>query len=149
MSSQVFAITGLLLLAAAPSGAAANDRPEQRLQAVVACGSITPDQARLQCYDQAVREVRQALAEGELVVKESEDPRALGGVIKASGASGASSYWVELDNGDRWALLPLRMRAGPPAPGTTLKVRKNVVGTYWASAPGWPETRAKFLGRGS
>lgn len=146
MSKCVSMIAGFALLSV-PGIAVAKDKP--RLEAVLACESISANEARLQCYDQAVAALKPAVARGSLVVKETNDPVTLGGVVKASGASGGNRFWVELENGDRWALLPGKTRRNPPAPGTTVKVSRTLMGNYYVSGPKWPESEAKFLGNGS
>jgi hypothetical protein len=89
------------------------------------------------------------MSQGSVVVKENKAPVTLGGVVKASGTSGANRFWVELENGDRWALLPGKTRRAPPAPGTTVKVSRTLMGSYYLSGPNWPQSEAQFLGHGS
>jgi hypothetical protein len=148
MSKRVSAILGIALLSA-PGIAAAKDKQDSRLQAMLECESVSASEARLQCYDQAVAALKPAVAQGTVVVKEKNAPVTLGGVVKASGASGGNRFWLELENGDRWALLPGKTRREPPPPGTTVKVSRTLMGSYYVSAPNWPQSEAKFLGNGS
>jgi len=148
MSMRAWVIVGMALLFV-PSVAAARDKLEPRVQAMMACEAVSSNEARLQCYDQAMSAFKQAMAQGSVVVKVKDAPMTLGGVIKASGQSGSNLYWVEFENGDRWALTPTKSRRGPPAPGSTAKLSRTLMGNYYFSGPNWPETEAKFLGHGS
>jgi hypothetical protein len=148
MSLRACVMTGTALLFV-PCIALAGDRPEPRLEAVLACEAITANEARLQCYDKAMSSFKRAMAQGSLVVKEKDAPTTHGGVIKASGQSGSNRYWVEFDNGDRWSLTPTKSRRGPPVPGSTAKLSRTLMGNYYFSGPGWPQTEATFLGHGS
>jgi hypothetical protein len=145
---RAWVIVGMALLFV-PSVAAARDKLEPRVQAMMACEAVSSNEARLQCYDQAMSAFKQAMAQGSVVVKVKDAPMTLGGVIKASGQSGSNLYWVEFENGDRWALTPTKSRRGPPAPGSTAKLSRTLMGNYYFSGPNWPETEAKFLGHGS
>jgi hypothetical protein len=53
---------------------------------------------------------------------------------------------VLFDNGDRWSVQPTKSHRDPPPPGTMLKVKRTLMGTYWVSGPKWPESEAEFLG---
>jgi len=133
-----------------PTAASAQDAMDQHLQSVMACRSVTPDAARLQCYDRSAATVTQAVEQGELRVEPQKRPRAREGVVKASGPDGENRYWIELENGDRWVLLPTTKRDGPPQPGTRIKVRKSFFDSgYWVSGDGWSEARARFVPKGS
>lgn len=148
MSKWAIAVTGLALLGMS-SGASAKDKLEPRTQAMLACQGITADSARLQCYDQAMAALKEAIDQGAVTLNESRRP-AREGVVKAAGQSGENRYWIELESGERWTLLPSTMRSGPPQPGSVIKVRRPFIGSgYWISAPGWEESRAEFEGRGS
>jgi len=81
-----------------------------------------------------------------MVLKEKKAPLALEGAVKASGHWGGSSLWVLFDNGDRWSVQPTKSHRDPPPPGTMLKVKRTLMGTYWVSGPKWPESEAEFLG---
>ena len=143
------AITGLALLVTA-AGASAKDKLEPRSQAMLACQVVVADDARLRCYDQAMAALKSAIAEGDLVVEKSDKPIARGGVIKASGQLGENSFWIELESGDRWKLLPTTRRSQPPQVGTRVKVGRPFYGSgYWISGPEWDESRADYMGRGS
>jgi hypothetical protein len=148
MSKPVSAITAILLLSV-PSIAAAKDKLEPSVQSVLACESISSDEARLQCYDQAIVPLKQALSRGSMVLKENKGPLALGGVVKASGKSGENRFWVVFENGDRWSVVTAKARREAPKLGTNLKLKKTFFGNYWISGPGWPESDATFLGHGS
>ena len=144
MSKRVSLVAGIALIAV-PSAAAAKKDMEPRMQAVLACEAITANEARLQCFDQAILPLKQAVSRGSLVLKENKGPAALGGVVKASGKSGAARYWVVLDNGERWSIETAKDRRDAPKPGTALRMKRTFFGNYWVSGPGWPESEGKFL----
>ena len=135
-----------IALLAMPAAAMAKSELEPRLQAHLACASITPNEARLRCYDQSVVALQQALSRGSVVLKDQKGPRARAGVVKASGKAGAKRFWVTLDNGDRWTLVTQPDRPAAPQVGSTLKLRKTPLGNYWISGPGWRESEATFVG---
>ncbi len=139
------AMTAIILLSM-PAAASAKDRMEPRAQAMLACASLTPDAARLRCYDQSILALKQALDQGDLVVNEHKQPMSNGGLIKASGAMGNNRYWVELESGDRWELDPTSDRNEAPRVGTMIKVRK-FMGSFWAAGPSWRDSEAHYLGR--
>ena len=144
MSKRVCLIAGMVLIVV-PSVAAAKDDMEPRMQAVLACEAISANEARLQCFDQAILPLKQAMSRGSLVLKEKKGPAALGGVVKASGKSGAARYWVVLDNGERWSIATAKDRRDAPKPGTALRMKKTFFGNYWVSGPGWPESEGTFV----
>ena len=117
------------------------------MQAVLACEAIAANEARLQCFDQAILPLKQAMSRGSLVLKENKGPTALGGVVKASGKSGVSRYWVLLDNGERWTIMTAKDRREAPKPGTPLRMKKTFFGNYWVTGPGWPESEGTFVAR--
>ena len=144
MSKRVCLIAGMVLIVV-PSVAAAKDDMEPRMQAVLACEAISTNEARLQCFDQAILPLKQAMSRGSLVLQEKKGPAALGGVVKASGKSGAARYWVVLDNGERWSIATAKDRRDAPKPGTALRMKKTFFGNYWVSGPGWPESEGTFV----
>ena len=145
MSKRVGTILALVLTSV-PAIAMAKDKPDARVQAILACESISVNEERLRCYDQSIIPLKQALARGSMVLKEKKAPLAFVGVVKASGHWGGSSSWVLLENGDRWSIEPSKSRRDPPPAGTAVKVKRTLVGTYWMSGPKLPETEADFLG---
>ena len=149
MLKGVVAITGLGLLAMA-AGANAKDKLEPRTQAMLACQGIAADSARLQCYDQAMAVLKQAIDQGAVVVEKNNKPTAREGIVKVSREIADNVFWIELDNGERWKLLPSTRRNGPPQVGSTVKVHKPLYGSgFWIIGPDWDDSRADFQGRGS
>lgn len=148
MPKRLSFLAGLVLLSV-PTLALAKDKPEKRVQALLACQSIAASDARLACYDQAMSSLKEAIAQGTMVLKEKNAPLALEGTVKDSGHWGGSSLWVLLDNGDRWSIQPSKARRDPPPPGTAVKLKKTFMGTYWMSGQKLPETEAQFLGHES
>lgn len=148
MSKRVSIIIGIVLLSV-PTIAAAKDSLEPRVKSLLACESMSSDEARLRCYDQSIIPLKQALSRGSMVLREKKGPLALEGVVRASGKSGANRYWVVFENGDRWSLVTVKDRREAPRAGTTLKLKKTFFGNYWISGSGWRESEATFLGHGS
>lgn len=143
------AIMGSGLVAIA-GGAAAKDKLEPRAQAMLACQGIAANDARLQCYDQAMSALKLAIDQGAVVVEENNKPMARDGIVKVSREVGDNIFLIELDNGERWKLLPSTRRNQPPQVGTTVKVHKPLYGSgFWVVGPDWDDSRADFQGRGS
>jgi hypothetical protein len=148
MLKRLGLIAGIVLLSV-PTFAAAKDKSQPRVQALLACQSISANEQRLACYDEAMGSLKQALSQGTMVLKEKKTPLAMEGVVKASGFWGGGSTWVLLDNGDRWSIQPSKSRRDPPPPGTAVKLKRTLMGTYWMSGKKLPETEAEFLGHES
>ena len=134
-----------LMLLAAPTMAAAKDKVEPRMAAMLACVSVTSNEARLRCYDAAASTLRQALNKGEIALEQKSGPKALEGVIRSAGAMSDDSYWVELASGDRWQVISNSPFDEAPPTGVAVKLRKGPLGNYWFSATGMAERRARFL----
>ena len=148
MFRSAVALAGLALLGVS-ANAHAQEKVDPLTQAMLACGAVKTDDARLRCYDQTMSTLKNAIDQGEVILDEDRGPIAREGIIKASGQTGESSFWIELESGERWNLMPTTPRRHPPKPGGNIKVRKSFFSGYWVSAPDWPETRARFKGRGS
>lgn len=147
MSKWAIAAISLALLGTS-AGANAKDKLEPRTQAMLACQAVTADDARLRCYDQAMAALKDAIEQGSVVL--DEKPTKGQAVVKASGRSGENSFWIELETGERWKLLPTTPRSAPPQAGSTIKIYRPFYGSgYWISGPDWDESRAEFVGRGS
>lgn len=145
MPTRLSSIAGVLLLAL-PATASAAEKSDPRLQAILACETVSASDARLNCYDAAIAALKPALAQGKVVLEEKKGPLAMEGVVKASTKSASNRFLVEFENGDRWDLVTVKpRRAGPPV-GSTLKLKKTFFGNYWASGPKWSESEADFLG---
>lgn len=147
MSKWAIAAFGLALLGMS-AGANAKDKLEPRTQAMLACRSIAANDARLRCYDESMAALNDAIERGSVVL--DEKPTKGQAIVKASGRSGENSFWIELESGERWKLLPTTNRSQPPQVGSTIKVYRPFYGSgYWISGPDWEESRAEFVGRGS
>ncbi len=146
MSKLILSITAAVVLAAP---AAAKNKYDPRTQAMLACASITSNDARLRCYDQSLSGLKQALEKGEVVVRETSSPKALEGLVVATGRAGINRYWVQLDNGDRWQIISTSNFDDPPAKGVRVKLRKGVFGNYWFAEPNAQDRRALYMGRRS
>ena len=145
MSKRVSLAAGMVLLAV-PSLAAAKAELEPRMQAVLACEAIAANEARLQCFDQAILPLKRAVSDGGMVFTQRTGPAAREGVVKASGISGENRYWILFENGDRWSTTTKSSRKVPPV-GATLRLKRTPMGTYWISGPQWSESQATFAGR--
>ena len=82
MSKRVSLAAGTVLLAV-PSLAAAKEELEPRMKVVLACEAIAANEARLQCFDQAILPLRQAVADGGMVFTQRTGPSAREVVVKA------------------------------------------------------------------
>ena len=136
-----------IALLAVPAMAVAKERLEPRLQSILMCESISSNEARLQCFDQSIIPLKQALSRGSVVLKENKGPGAREGVVKASGKSGEKRFWVEFENGDRWSLTTQPDRRAAPPVGSALKLDRTPFGNFWISGPEWRRSEASFLGR--
>ena len=76
MSKRAGIIAAIVLLSV-PAIASAKDKPDQRVQAILACGSVSSNEERLRCYDQSILPLKEALARGSMVLKEKKAPAAL------------------------------------------------------------------------
>ena len=142
--SRPAALLALMLLTA-PTMAAAKQKVEPRMAAMLACGSVASNQERLRCYDAAASTLRQAVNKGEVAINQKSRPKELEGVVRTSGAMGDNSYWVELVSGDRWQIMSSSPSDEAPATGAKAKLRKGPLGNYWFSTPGSNDRRATFL----
>ena len=145
--SKTMSLLAAAVLLSVPGVAAAKDKLDPRLEAVMACPSVADSAARLQCFDHAVAPLQQALVHGTVTLEERKGPLAMEGVVKASGQTSSNRYWVELENGDRWTLTPKSSRPKAPTVGSTLKMKKTLWGGYWISGSGWSESEGAFVGR--
>ena len=134
-----------LMLLAAPAMAAAKDKVDPRMAAMLACGSVAQGEERLRCYDAAAATLRQAVNKGEVALKQKSGPKELEGVIRSAGAIGEDAYWVELANGDRWRVISATPADEAPPTGVMAKLRKGPLGNYWISVPGMTDRRATFI----
>ena len=144
MSKRVALVAGIVLLSL-PSVVAAKDDMEPRMQAVLACEAISANEARLQCFDQAILPLEAGhVPRRAWCSRRKKDRSRLNGVVKASGKSGASRYWILLDNGERWSIATAKDRRDAPTPGTALRMKTNVLSEITGSPdPGWPKARAR------
>lgn len=145
--SKLAATLVAFALLAAPALAAAKDRVEPRMAAMLACGSVTSSEARLACYDQAASSMRQALDQGDLVLEEKSRPKGLEGVVATSTPMGGNRHLVVLDSGDRWQVISTSSSEPAPLAGARVKLRKGAFGNYWLSDPNSTGRRAIYQGR--
>ncbi|MEO7365487.1 MAG: hypothetical protein ABIW03_04130 [Sphingomicrobium sp.] len=138
-----------MALVAMPAMAVAKDGLDPRVQSLLVCESISSAEARLQCFDQSIIPLKQALSRGRVVLKENDGPGSLGGVVTASGKSAEKRFWVLFENGDRWQINTQPDRRKAPPVGITLKIQRTLFGNYWISGPGWSQSEAIFQSHGS
>lgn len=135
-----------LLLCGAP--AAAKDKLDPRIQAVLGCASVTDPAARLRCFDEKMAALRAAVDAGQLIsAEEASRPYALDGVIRGSGVSGFNRFWVLMDSGDRWLVVANNSRDILPKRGAKVHIRKGLMGAYWFEEANQSDRRAIYLGR--
>ena len=133
---------------ASPQLVWSKDKADPRIEAAIACATVTGNEARLRCYDQAIGALRLALESGQLVpAGEARKPLALEGVVKAAGPMGFNRFWVTLENGERWQLIATNSREIAPRRGAKIKLRKGAMGTYWFVDPSASDMRASYMGR--
>ena len=128
MPKRLSLLAGLVLLSV-PTLALAKDKPEKRVQALLACQSIAASDARLACYDQAMSSLKEAIAQGTMVLKEKNAPLALEGTVKdpraigAAAACGCCSTTAIAGRSSRRKPAATRRR-----PGTRRKAQKDLHG---------------------
>jgi hypothetical protein len=148
--SRMAAIVTSMALLAAPMPASAKEKVDSRIKTAIGCASVTPNEERLRCYDQAIGGLKLALESGQLIpADESRTPKALAGVVTAAGPMGFNRFWVELDTGDRWELIADSSNDVAPRRGAKIKLRKGIMGNYWFVDPASVDRMARFLGRRS
>lgn len=137
-------IVGAAALVALP-GAAAAQKLDSRLAAVLACPGITDSAQRLACFDAAVAPLRQAASSGSLEAR-SLGPKGLAGKVRATRGQGYDQLVVQLENGDRW-LLKLEGNERLPKPGNDITLRRGALGNWWFKVGNGQTFQAKFLGQ--
>ena len=141
----ISAIAILVVAASAPAVARGTDR---RVEAALACATISENSARLQCFDTAVANLKTAVEAGTLVAEKTiGDPSGFEGIVRSSGGSGFNRIRVTLDNGDRWEVFANSSNEPLPRTGAKVKFKKSPAGGYWYKEPGLPDRKARFLGR--
>lgn len=147
MSRLMIAAVAVIGLAA-PHPAWSKDKADSRIEAAIACATVTGNDARLSCYDRAIGALRLALESGQLIpAGEARKPLALEGVVRSAGPMGFNRFWVILDNGERWQLIATNSREVPPRRGAKIKLRKGLMGAYWFVDPAASDMRATYMGR--
>lgn len=148
MSRTAFlAAAAVAVAAAAPAIAKKTDK---RVDAALACVTITDDAARLQCFDAAVADLKTAVETGTLVAEKTlGDPTGFEGIVRSSGGSGFNRYRLTLDNGDRWEVFANSGNEPLPRTGAKVSFKKSPAGGYWYKEPGMPDRKARFIGRGT
>lgn len=134
----------LITLAAflVPTAAVAQNGPREQVDAVVRCLDIAEVAARVACYDQAATALRAGLSRGEVVVERPRRPETPSDFsARITSVTPAGGRWVfALDNGHRWRTEQVQTRTPPPA-GTEIRVRRNMIGSYWLNLPRIGEVR--------
>ena len=147
MSRLTIAMIGLMGLASSQL-AWGKEKADTRIEAAIACATVTGNDARLRCYDQAIGALRLALESGQLIpAGEARKPLALEGVVKSAGPMGFNRFWVILENGERWQLVATSSREVPPRRGAKIRLRKGLMGAYWFVDPSASDMRASYMGR--
>ncbi len=142
------AICAAAILVVAASAPAAGKSTDKRVEAALACASITDDGPRLKCFDTAVANLKVAVETGTLVAEKTMgDPSGFEGIIRSSASSGFNRARLTLDNGDRWEVIANSSNDPLPRTGAKVKLKKSPAGGYWFIEPGSADRRARFLGR--
>jgi hypothetical protein len=126
-------------------GAAAAQKLDSRLEAVLACPGITDAAQRLACFDAAVTPLRQAASSGSLEAR-SLGPKSLQGKVRATRGQGYDQLVVQFENGDRW-LLKLEGNERLPKVGVDATLRRGALGNWWFKTANGQTFQARFLGQ--
>ncbi len=158
------AVGALSAAAAAPKPAPTN---APVVQAVVDCRKIEDGAQRLACYDAAVEALTSAQRSGDLVTldrkqRQAVRKQAFGFTLPtlamfdtgekevdridetlASASEGAEGKWIfRMQDGAVWRQIDDEFLSRRPHPGSTIVIRKAMLGSYMLSVDGQPGVRA-------
>ena len=132
----------LVALMTATLAAAQDAQPQAQVAAVIECLDIAAVDERVRCYDRAATVLRAGLRSGAVVVaapRRSETPSRV--QARVTSATWPEGRWeLALDNGQRWRSHE-RKEQRPPATGTTVRIDRNLIGSYWMRVPGHGQIR--------
>lgn len=135
-------LAGAVMAIGASSAAYAQDaRPQSQVDAVVRCLDLAAVEERLRCYDTAAAALREGVRRGEVVAKPPPTPSRVASRV-ASASSRGGRWELVLDNGQTWRTWePKEQR--PPAAGSTVRIERNLIGSYWMRVPGIGQVRVE------
>ncbi|WP_174300886.1 hypothetical protein [Caulobacter sp. S45] len=161
MMLSLLAAAGALPASARPASPTAN--PAAVAQAIGDCRKLTDRDARLDCYDKATDAFEQAQASGQVVVVDREQVRAVKRQafgfnvpslnlfahgpkeeqvdkvsVKLAGAhQNGDSRWVMVTDEDAvWTQIDGADLFNPPHAGSTVAIRKAMLGSYFCNVDG-------------
>ena len=127
---------------AATSAASAQDaQPRNRVDAVVRCLDIATTDERLRCYDAAATALREGVQRGEVVAKPPPTPSRVDARVASASVRGGR-WELVLDNGQTWRTWEAKEQR-PPAAGSTVRIGRNLIGSYWMRVPGVGQIRVE------
>jgi hypothetical protein len=157
------------LAAMLAAGQVAADTPALKrppaLQAVVDCGKIADDGARLKCFDAAVAKMTEAEKSGDLVAIDREQRRAvtrqafgfalpslamfdrgeksdeadrLTETLAAASHTPDGKWVFRLQNGAVWRQIDDNYLSRDPHPGSAIVIRRALLGSYILNVDGQP-----------
>lgn len=165
------AATGLLCLGLAGAAMAAEPKVEGRaaaFQALLDCKDKTPDAVRLACYDAAAGGLAGAEKQGDIVVVDREQARAvrrqafgfampslrlfdrgekpeemdrLTAKVDAASIDRNGKWVVRLEGGQVWRQIDSAIVMTQPRSGSTVEIRRAALGSYMLSVDGHPGFR--------
>jgi len=142
-------IAFVLLLAEAPAAAAVaqDNRSQEQVEAVLNCIGIASVPERVACYDRSAVALRDSLRTGEVaVVNRSQvrerppTPARVDAAIVSATMTANGGWRVQLNNGQVWQTYE-RQRGDPPAAGTQVRIRRNLIGSSFIFVSGHPQAR--------
>ena len=137
----------VLLAAPASASAAQDDRSRDRVEEVVRCLQVAAVEERVRCYDRAAAALRDSLRSGEVAVvrgtearRRDRTPSRVEAIVAAAEATRDGRWRLTLNNGQVWQTLESQS-GPPPAAGTAVRIRRNLVRSIWLTVPGRPQAR--------
>jgi hypothetical protein len=159
----------VLVLFASEPGRAAPGGTAPAVQAVLACRTVKDDAARLDCFDKATAAMGEAETKGDLLTLDREQRRAVrkqafgltlpalnlfdrgekpeeADRITATVASATQDpygkWTIRLDDGAVWRQTDSNEISRPPHKGSTVVIKKGVLGSFFIDVDGQPGVRA-------
>ncbi len=169
--AKAAALAALLATGMAGSGRAAGPPPSTApaVKAVLACRAIAEDAARLTCFDKATAAMGEAETKGDLLTLDREQRRAVrrqafglplpaldlfdkgekpgeADRITATVASAKQDpygkWTIRLDDGAVWRQTDSNELSKPPIKGSTVVIKKGLLGSFFLEVDGQPGIRA-------
>ena len=158
--------------AQAQKKAPAPQAPPASVNAMIGCRAMTDSAARLACYDRAVGELQQAVAQREVVIFSADDvqktrrslfgfslpklpffgdsndtPEAkeLNTKVKSVRSLGYGKWRIQIDDGAIWETTESSQEGDVPGVGDAVRIRRAALGSYLMNISGAKAVRARRL----